>query len=173
MPTLRSTLTCNLGLRESETVCTLNLLNDVPVILKVGKDLRVEWARSLARAERWEEEVLMLKVEMNRVLHFMKEKADWWRRSALAREGAPMDILAEIIAYAQKQAYIREELGKKFAAEWAGIYKAHDKEVPRYWPLEFRNVTPVPRQIVRRGRRTIAHGRILVARQTSTASSST
>ena len=132
----------------------------VPLYLTL-EDLRVEWAKSLARVERWEEEVLMLKVEMNRILRFMLDKAKWWQRTALAREhDTPIDVLAGVIAYARKQAYIREELGRKFAGEWAGVYAAHGEGVPTYWPQKFRNVPHIPRQVVRRYSRTIAYSRL-------------
>lgn len=129
----------------------------------------MEWAKSLARAERWEEEVLMLKVEMNRILFFMLEKAAWWRRTALARENVPLDIHPGIIAYAQKQAFIREELGKKFAAEWTAVLKAHGEEIPRYWPSQFHNIPYVPRQIIRRYERTTAHSRLQVSQRNESA----
>ncbi len=43
----------------------------------------MEWAKSLARAERWEEEVALLRVEMVRSLNFLDFKARQWfsRRS--------------------------------------------------------------------------------------------
>lgn len=136
------------------------ITSSVANIFAITEDLRVEWAKSLARAERWEEEVLMLKVEMNRILVFMLEKAAWWRRAALARVNIPLDVHHGIIAYAQKQAFIGEELGKKFAAEWAGVFKAHSEEVPRYWPAQYHNVPYIPRQIVRRYNRTTAYSRL-------------
>ena len=120
----------------------------------------MEWAKSLARAERWEEEVMMLRVEMNRILHFMQDKVVWWRRAVLARENAHFEYLGGIVAYAQKQAFIREELGKKFAGEWAGVFVAHGEEIPRYWPSKYRDIPHVPRQIVRRYTRTSAYSRL-------------
>lgn len=102
----------------------------------------------------------MLRLEMYRILRYMVEKAQWWRRAALARENLSIELQAGIIAYAQKQAFIRDELGKKFAAEWAGVFKANGEEVPRYWPSQFRDIPYIPRQIIRRYHRTIAYTRL-------------
>lgn len=107
----------------------------------------------------------MLRVEMTRILRFMLEKALWWRRAALAREnGVPFEYMGGIIAYAQNQAYIREELGKKFAAEWTGVLVAHGEQAPKYWPSQYQNIPHIPRQIVRRYRRTIAYNRLHVSK---------
>ncbi|KAJ7456295.1 hypothetical protein B0H11DRAFT_2244215 [Mycena galericulata] len=41
--------------------------------------VRVEWARARARKVRWEEEVLMLREEMQRVLRMLRWLGGWWR----------------------------------------------------------------------------------------------
>jgi len=40
--------------------------------------MRVEWAKTKARADRWHEEVLLVSEEMCRVLYFFQWKAEWW-----------------------------------------------------------------------------------------------
>ncbi|EIW84473.1 hypothetical protein CONPUDRAFT_71239 [Coniophora puteana RWD-64-598 SS2] len=49
-----------------------------------GKDkglqdsLRIEWCKSHVRANRWNEEFILLKEEMRHVLQFLQWQADWW-----------------------------------------------------------------------------------------------
>ncbi|KLO03748.1 hypothetical protein SCHPADRAFT_808091, partial [Schizopora paradoxa] len=80
--------------------------------------LRVEWAKSLARAERWEEEVRLLKVEMTRTLLFLQYKSARWLDWARERTESPPDIQSGILAYAQKQAALSHQIAEKFASHW-------------------------------------------------------
>ncbi|EIW81617.1 hypothetical protein CONPUDRAFT_73294 [Coniophora puteana RWD-64-598 SS2] len=51
--------------------------------------LRVEWLKARARAQRWEEEVDLLKEEMRRVRAFLEHRAQWWdERSILDKDTA-------------------------------------------------------------------------------------
>ncbi|KAJ7916471.1 hypothetical protein B0H13DRAFT_2231608 [Mycena leptocephala] len=50
------------------------------------ESLRVEWSRAKARKQRWEEEVLILREEMRRVLRYLEWQSGWW----LARVSAQM-----------------------------------------------------------------------------------
>ena len=42
------------------------------------ENIKVEWARSKARAEQWAEEIQLLEEEMRRVIQYFKWKAVWW-----------------------------------------------------------------------------------------------
>jgi hypothetical protein len=44
--------------------------------------LRVEWAKSRARAARWTEDTSLLEDEMRRVIEFQECRAGWWRTQA-------------------------------------------------------------------------------------------
>ncbi|KAL1940996.1 hypothetical protein VTO73DRAFT_7632 [Trametes versicolor] len=86
--------------------------------------MRAEWARTRARAERWEEEVELLVEEMRRVLAFLEHEADWWtsivdRRAKFPlRVPTPFDIIDGVRAYAHRQAATRRSLVAKFARLW-------------------------------------------------------
>ena len=57
---------------------------------EVNEDMRVEWAQCVARADRWEEEVVLLQEEMRRIVHFLEWKSkDWISRA---------DVRANVIA---------------------------------------------------------------------------
>ncbi|KAH8111809.1 hypothetical protein DFH11DRAFT_1546400 [Phellopilus nigrolimitatus] len=128
----------------------------------IQEGLRVEWAKSLARAERWEEETMLVKEEMRRVLVFLDIKSIWWR--ALAHpcvvEG---DKITEsgMKAYAYKQAAIRQSLADDFASLWLRVYADHGLGVPSYWPERYQSVIPVQKQVRRRRERTKLHRRAM------------
>lgn len=84
--------------------------------------MRVEWAKSRARALRWREEVLLLKEEMRRVIVYFEYKASWWveRNNAEGREASP--ALAEgLYAYAAGQAQLQRDLASTFSKKWAPV----------------------------------------------------
>ncbi|KLO05066.1 hypothetical protein SCHPADRAFT_794115, partial [Schizopora paradoxa] len=81
--------------------------------------LRVEWATSLARTERWEEEVILVKVEMERVLKKLSREALRWRSKAQYRlSDVPPRFRRGITAYAEKKATLFESLAQDFANTW-------------------------------------------------------
>jgi hypothetical protein len=88
--------------------------------------LRVEWAKTRARAMRYREEVDLLEEEMRRVLQFLRWRAEWWRQlSPLRADVQTEPALREgHTAYAERQAKIFEKLHDRFQGLW--------KDVPRF-----------------------------------------
>lgn len=80
--------------------------------------LRCEWAKSKARADRWDEEVQLVIEEMQRVLAFLEWKASWWDRQGKAQLNVSHDILQGACAYAAKQAYVNRALAASFEMCW-------------------------------------------------------
>jgi hypothetical protein len=81
--------------------------------------LRVEWAKSRARAARCREEVLLLKEEMRRTIAFLDWKSKWW----MDRQGARTDVTSKELreglhAYAEVQADLQKMLKAEFHATW-------------------------------------------------------
>jgi hypothetical protein len=63
----------------------------------VGADiLCLEWAKSRARANRAEEEVLLVREEMRRMLEFLNSKARWWEEIGKLRTPSDKDCLEVI-----------------------------------------------------------------------------
>ncbi|KAJ7761424.1 hypothetical protein B0H16DRAFT_1312223 [Mycena metata] len=95
------------------------------VIKATNESLRVEWAKTRARAHRWTEEVDLLEEEMRRILVFLQWRAWWWRglkdnrpqvvANALMREG--------FNAYAERQAVIQEKMKARFEENWKDVAK--------------------------------------------------
>lgn len=117
------------------------------------KGLRVEWAKSYARAERWEEEVSLVQEEMRRVLAFLNDKARWWREQSCLRTNVDDATLSGIRAYAEKQAELRHALGIDFACEWREVYAECGLEPPTHWPSYFLTAAPGQKRIQRRPER--------------------
>lgn len=86
--------------------------------------MRVEWAKTRARALRWDEETQLLQEEMRRVLAFFEWKAGWWRAQAHRREG-PDDFLSGLEAYAERQAAMYDKLASRFALKWLKVLRVH------------------------------------------------
>ncbi|KAK7691702.1 hypothetical protein QCA50_005102 [Cerrena zonata] len=87
--------------------------------------MRVEWAKTKARAERWAEEVRLLQEEMRRVLEYFEWKARWWRMKKTDRADVDIGVQRGLLAYAEKQATIFDKLGKKFALQWSAVLTKH------------------------------------------------
>ncbi|KAJ6488281.1 hypothetical protein C8R47DRAFT_1071998 [Mycena vitilis] len=71
------------------------------------ESLRVEWARAKARKNRWEEEVLLLREEMRRLLRYLDWIVATWETRATqtaTRQGLEEGTRAGLEAYAWKQA---------------------------------------------------------------------
>ncbi|KAJ7123325.1 hypothetical protein C8R46DRAFT_1238052 [Mycena filopes] len=74
------------------------------------ESLRVEWCRAKARKRRWEEEVLILREEMRRVLRYLEWQAAWWIARAAPRSTVAAPLQAGLEAYARRQAHTYTEL---------------------------------------------------------------
>jgi hypothetical protein len=109
------------GLHEGEYLAHFHCSPN-PLIVLFIPALRVEWAKSRARAMRWKEEVMLLREEMRRVLVYFEYKAAWWvdRGEAEGREATP--ALAEgLRAYAEGQGQLQRDLASSFSKKWAAL----------------------------------------------------
>ena len=86
---------------------------------EVNEDMRTEWAQCMARADRWEEEVLLLQEEMRRVVQFLEWRSTDWFAKVGTRAGAvtPM-VHAGLSAYANKQGSVFHNLAIQFSRHW-------------------------------------------------------
>ena len=81
--------------------------------------LHVEWAKAKARADRWEEEVILLDEEMRRVLVFCQWKESWWMEQAPLRQGLSRALEEGLQAYAGEQADMEKQIRISWTAKWA------------------------------------------------------
>ncbi|KAJ7077348.1 hypothetical protein C8R44DRAFT_655086 [Mycena epipterygia] len=87
-----------------------------------NEGLRVEWAKTRARAHRWTEEVDLLEEEMRRILVFLEWKALWWREQMAGRpEELDEELREGLVAYAERQAVILEDMKTRFETSWIHV----------------------------------------------------
>lgn len=96
--------------------------NDVNGDLAFNDSMRVEWCKSQARVQRWEEEYKLVQEEMRRVLEFFEWKVFWWRTQGERRRDVSADIISGLQAYAEKQAHMFHCLAVKFAGKWWPLF---------------------------------------------------
>jgi len=86
---------------------------------EVNDAMRVQWATSHARLERWVEEVELLQEEMRRVVMFLEWKSgDWLAKRDARLATAPSSVQSGLHAYARKQATIHHDLAVSFLKLW-------------------------------------------------------
>lgn len=112
-------------------------------ISNYNEGLRVEWAKSLARAERWEEEIILLREEMRRILVFLDYQGQWWREQGSLRTERDDVLSSGLRGYAEKQATIRRRLANEFASIWLGGVSDCKLARPVTWPAHYLDVVPL------------------------------
>lgn len=90
--------------------------------------LRVEWAKSKARASRWQEEIMLIEEEMRRVIAFGHWKVNWWRQQADRRSDVEAPLSEGLRAYAVEHAYLELAFAEKVERQWHDV-RGHSKSV--------------------------------------------
>lgn len=80
--------------------------------------MRVEWSKSQARRNRWEEEVYLIQEEMRRTIKYYEWRELWWLEKEVTQSIGDGSIQHGITAYAYKQAYYCKCLAESFAIAW-------------------------------------------------------
>jgi hypothetical protein len=88
----------------------------------LDSNLRVEWAKSRARAARWTDCKLLIE-EMRRVIEFQERRAAWWRTQAHRRATESEDLCHGLAAYAKRQAAVHESIARGHALHWLPVLK--------------------------------------------------
>ena len=88
--------------------------------------MRVEWAKVMARAARWNEELLIVQEEIRRVLAFFSWKSSWWVDQAERRMVDDDPALVNgIQAYAHKQAALQIQMAERCVSHWLPVLEQH------------------------------------------------
>lgn len=107
---------------EAESMWWFDSRGNPALILPTG--IKVEWAKSRARAARYQEEIKIVGEEMKRSLRFLDWRVNQWRirGEAKGRAGeSDESYLAGLKAYALRQAAICEGLKRLFSNQWSGV----------------------------------------------------
>ncbi|KAF7798546.1 hypothetical protein EIP86_009768 [Pleurotus ostreatoroseus] len=83
--------------------------------------LKVEWARSQSRSERWTEEVALLWEEMRRAVSYCQWLAVWWEKQSKNREDVTPELREGLVAYARKQATDERALAQRWSVKFAPV----------------------------------------------------
>ncbi|KAJ7801661.1 hypothetical protein B0H14DRAFT_2615098 [Mycena olivaceomarginata] len=87
----------------------------------MNEAIRIEWAKTRARANRWAEEVDLLEEEMRCVNAFLQWRSGWWKERVGLR-GLPDGPQREgETAYAIRQSAVQATLAAEFATEWDSL----------------------------------------------------
>lgn len=82
--------------------------------------MRAEWAVGRSRVRRWEEEVELLQLEMDRAVMFFEWKANWWKDRVGSRPSVRTDIRSGLDSYARQK---------------EGMYRLYALSCRAYWRL--------------------------------------
>ena len=83
--------------------------------------MRVEWCQSRAHLDRWEEEIIRTRTEMEMAVRFFDWQQHWWLQKADAHPTAPSDIRSGLNAYARRQVAIRCEIATSWVTLWQPV----------------------------------------------------
>ena len=113
---------------SSESSSTANP-DPSPEELQVAESMRVHWAKCQARADCYEEEVILTVEEMGHTLRYFKWKKTWWLSLQSKREKSsnppPTGVQQGLHAYTYHQAYIYEMLIISYANRWQHLLTIH------------------------------------------------
>lgn len=84
-------------------------------------DLRVEWLKCRARAQRWAEEVALLEEEMRRCVSFCHWKAHWWSQRSERLSTADPSLTEGLVAYAAEQITFEQRRASMWEQKWFSI----------------------------------------------------
>ncbi|KAJ7182801.1 hypothetical protein C8R43DRAFT_1116421 [Mycena crocata] len=87
----------------------------------VNEALRIEWAKTRARAMRWAEEVALLEEEMRRIGQFLTWRAGWWTERADGRQREDGPQREGERAYAWQHAKLQTDLCERFETLWKDL----------------------------------------------------
>ena len=101
--------------------------------------MQVEWSKTKARADRWDEAYLLSVEEMRRVITSLDWNARWWTGRASLRTNTSVAVRSGLRAYAHKQAAVHQGLALSFARKWHPLMVKNSIVVE--WPVPY---IPVP-----------------------------
>lgn len=80
--------------------------------------LYIEWCKSHVHARCWSEVTLLLE-EMRKVCTFLEWQVGWWDCQVWRWDGLDYVQKEALMAYAQRQVWIRCDMRAHFATQWA------------------------------------------------------
>ncbi|KAH9916110.1 uncharacterized protein BXZ73DRAFT_53996, partial [Epithele typhae] len=109
---------------------------------EVLDNMKYEWARSKARADRWSEEAQLLEEEMRRVIEYFEWKSGWWRKQGGRRVTDDAVLAMGLSVYAEKQAAIFTGLATRCATKWLPYLTTRPGKTVPSWTERYSEVAP-------------------------------
>ncbi|KAJ7748842.1 hypothetical protein B0H14DRAFT_3096954 [Mycena olivaceomarginata] len=107
------------------------------------EDIRIEWTKARARADRWKEELILLEEEMRRVLQFCAWKGQWWEGRVHCGRNVSPELEEGLQAYALAQVAREWKWESDWQPKWAAVrertktvMRDHVTDVTELVPLE-------------------------------------
>ncbi|KAF7299426.1 hypothetical protein MIND_00892400 [Mycena indigotica] len=98
---------------------------------RLHEAVRVRWTKTLARRDRWIEEVRLLREEMKRVLRSLRAVQQTWQERVECGRAVVPEVATGLKAYARKQVALHQWIAECFVAEWTKPGKAAVETVLR------------------------------------------
>ena len=127
---------------------------------EVAESMRVHWARCQARADRYEEEVMLIVEEMGRTVRYFEWRKSWWLSLRSTREESaspPSSAVCQgLHAYSSRQAHVYGTLVTSFVTRWRKLLVPHGlgsewtskysttADFPSAKPSRCESITPKP-----------------------------
>jgi hypothetical protein len=132
------------SLWEVSTVLYITILLSADLLV-ISVGLRVEWGKSKARHERWEENVAIISAEMCRAVDFARAQAVQWRQVAeQIHPCSTPDIYNDHTAlvegrraYARERALLYDAWGNDWAVKWTPVLRSASKTRLAYLISDF------------------------------------
>ncbi|KAJ7870848.1 hypothetical protein B0H13DRAFT_2236440 [Mycena leptocephala] len=118
VPTVPFNLETGEGSRTLSWIWYTGAARDVGENGELHDDIRVEWTKARARADRWREELVLLDEEMRRVLVYCEWKANWWDERRASRLEVSRELAEGLYAYAAEQAARERAWREKWSTKW-------------------------------------------------------
>jgi hypothetical protein len=127
--------------------------------------IRVQWAKLMAHAERWEEEECRVPEEMRCTLAtFECEQREWLERVGKRADPCRPWLQACLDAYAHRQAALRIARRDQYAADWVPLLQAAG--AGKDWIAQYEHLVPaeLPKRARARARAGVRAGALAAAR---------
>ncbi|KAJ7432065.1 hypothetical protein B0H11DRAFT_2165471 [Mycena galericulata] len=132
-PTVLFNLETGEGRRTLSWIWYTGVAGEAAVEGTLHNDIRIEWTKARARADRWREELILLEEEMRRVLAFCAWKASWWDDRRWVQKGVSPELAEGLCAYATEQAARERGWEGKWGSRWK---KVRERAANAAVPLE-------------------------------------
>jgi hypothetical protein len=109
--------------------------------------LRVEYAKSKARVERWSEEVDLLVEEMRRTLVYLEYKSEWWKKQQPLTT-LDLEIRLGSLAYCFRQSHQLNLLSDHFHGQWSKLLACNHIVIP--WNVDGRQVYDISNSVLKK-----------------------